>query len=343
MLFSDDPEEVEDPLVERIQQWDKKHAGKGKAPITSKDKTKYKILESNFTCDSVMSPKFSGNVYWAVFAGRRDRLEVQEKYWHFLHNAGLITEVHLWDFTANRGSKEEGKLNKEWLKKKAQEHNFVKVMTKAEGKFSFRDFYSHYADNLTAADVLVKADDDILWVNVSEFKCFVKYVHANTDEVLVNANVVNNAVTAHIQQKLGIIPKSVGDFEYPLGGRAGTLYHSPEKALALHKYFLSHKEIFFKDMIIQYMERMSINLFGVNYINAKIAFEITEYAYRHHQYFKGALDEIALTAFANVHLQTKQVVYMRLVVAHGTFVQQWRRSIKITSQITELYKKEGLT
>ncbi len=95
-------------------------------------------------------------------------------------------------------------------------------------------------------------------------------------------------------------------------------------------------------MIIQYMERISINFFGVNHIHAKNAFEITEYVYGHKQYFGGALDETALTTFANIHLQTKQVIYMRLVVAHGTFVQQWRRSSKITSQITELYKK-GIT
>ncbi len=338
--------------TKQIHLWDKNHSGKGQSARTMKSETKIKILNIDFTCNSVLTPPISGNVYWAVFAGRRDRLEVQERYWHYLYKVGLLTEVHLWDFTSIANNATEAQLNQEWIESRAKQYEYITIKGGKVNKtcvdlwnaVCFLDFYEYYAENLAKLDVLVKVDDDILWVNVSEFKCFVQYVFHSKDEVLVSANIVNNGVVAHMQQQLGMIPESVGKFEYPWAGRTGTLYFSIDKALNLHKYFLLHKEKFYKEkVLVQYFERLSINFFGVNYYHAKEAFQMVKYVFEHQKYFQGAKDETALTTFANVHLNTKQVIYMRLVVAHGTFMNQWLASKKLTADITEMYQKENMT
>ena len=119
---------------------------------------------------------------------------------------------------------------------------------------------------------------------------------------------------------------------------------SIEKALALHKHFVSNKTKFYKEAMIQYFQRLPINFVGLNCKQAKDAFQVVKHVYVHELYPKTpAKDEFALTTFANAVMLAKEVIYMRLVVAHGTFVSQWSQSKNVTSKITQLYKKEGLS
>ncbi len=335
---------------EKIQEWDKSHPGEEKVTTSVKSKTKFQVLKSNITCDST-TPKISGNVYWAVFAGRRKRLEVQEKFWHYLYKAGLITEVHLWDFTSfDFGNHQEGKLNKEWVEKKTKEYDFIKLIEAKHGKdcytngrLCFLDFYEHYSENLGQDDVVLKVDDDILWVNVSEFKCFVKYVQESKDTVVVSANVVNNNVIAHIQQQLGMIPENVSHFDYPEGGYTGRMFHSPQMGLELHKYFVSNKHMFYREGIVRYFERCAINFLGWNYWHAKDVYHLVKYAYEHGDKFLGSKDEAAITTFANTELGGKEVVNLRFVVAHGAFAGQWVRSWQMLWEVLQLYGNETIT
>ena len=182
-----------------------------------------------------------------------------------LHGEGLITEVHLWDFT-HRSKPAEGKLDQEWMKVKAEQHGFIRIFTPPVPKDPKHDnwtpYYEYYAKNTTNSDILLKIDDDIVFVNTSELKCFVKFVDESVDALLVSANVVNNGVIAHFQQKLGCVPASEGNFEYPKHGAGGSLWESGRKALKLHQYFVSHKSQFYREEVIRFRERLSINFLG---------------------------------------------------------------------------------
>ncbi len=259
-----------------------------------------------------------------------------------LHEAGLVTEVHLWDFTLRDKVASERRKNRRFIDAKAAQYDFVKIKDPTPsssrifpGFSKWKDelwynFYKYYADNMNANDVLVKVDDDILYVNVSEFGCFTKYVHYEISAFTVSANIVNNGVVAHIQQKLGILPLDLGYLEYPHGGAYGSLWGSANQAYKLHKYFVEHMEDFYHDKLIRYRERLSINLLAYSGRVAQMAYETL----RHH-----GGDEPGLTTYANVVLNVTNVIYMRLVAAHATFHGQSLTEPEKAQAILDLYRK----
>ncbi len=329
-----------------FKEFEKRRPNNTKAAKTVASKTKYMQIPLEFECDPLdLGPRRVGAVYWGIFAGRRDRLQIQEKYWVQLHNAGILTEVHLWDFTYLYGEKtKDAQLNKEWIHAKSKEYDFVKIKTAemAPGRRFFLNFYQYYAENLGPNDVALKVDDDVLWLNGTELPCLLTFVHDQTDHLVVHTNIINNPVMAHIQQNLGMIPKSLGTFEYPHGGNIGRLYHNPAKGLELHKYFLANKKDFYLNSLIRYFERNPINFIGFNQRSAKEAYLVAKYVFDHPKKFSGSGDETAITTFANAELSLSDAAYMRMVVAHGAFYGQWKKSPKTMEQIADLYAKEPL-
>eukprot|EP00563_Minutocellus_polymorphus_P015225 CAMPEP_0181050090 /NCGR_PEP_ID=MMETSP1070-20121207/16336_1 /TAXON_ID=265543 /ORGANISM="Minutocellus polymorphus, Strain NH13" /LENGTH=118 /DNA_ID=CAMNT_0023129023 /DNA_START=59 /DNA_END=412 /DNA_ORIENTATION=+ len=47
------------------------------------------------------------NVLYTIFAGRKNRLLLQEPYWLEMYQAGAITEMHLWNYVNGFGGEEE--------------------------------------------------------------------------------------------------------------------------------------------------------------------------------------------------------------------------------------------
>ena len=246
-----------------------------------------------------------------------------------LHKQGLITEVHLWDFTYGSQAPDK-KLDQKWIHEKVNKYYFVKLFSTKipKNRRPYRiGYYSYYARNNSHDDIILKVDDDIIWINISEFKCFIKFVAESTTTTFVSANIVNNGVIAHFQKKLGSIPSSVGEFEYPDGGAGGSLWKSPQKALKLHQYFLSQKSAFFKNNIVLFKERLSINFFAFTGRHAKDIFNFAKLS---------PDDEQAITIEANKN-GAFEVVYMRLVVVHATFAKQRILEPGVVDKILQLY------
>ena len=235
---------------------------------------KYLVLKSQFHCDSGETNGIHRQVYWTIFAGRKNRLELQEKYWHTLKKKDLITEVHLWDFTYRNPDKKEAELSRQWIYSKSKEFSFIQVMSNPG--FLWSTYYKHYANYEKNNSIIIKVDDDIIWINSSEFRCFVKFVQESEHVFLVSANVVNNEVIAFFQQKLGCFPNTLRNFTYNKGGEMGKLANSADIGYQFHKYFISHKSNFYQKAIIQFTERLNINFIAFQSENAK---EINRYAY----------------------------------------------------------------
>ena len=237
-----------------------------------------------------------------------------------MYKEGLVTEIHLWNFTWRDYNVSEREFNQEWIRKIAEQYSFVKVLESNEN--SFIPFYRFYSQNTSDQDVVIKADDDIVFVNVSEVKCFVKFVATTKEAFIVSTNVVNNGVIAYVQQCSGVIPLSLERMEYPSKGKSGTLWGSPEKAYYLHKYFVTHQEDFFQDAVFRYWARLSVNCFAYSGRNANKAYKLVS---------KDGDDEHQLTTVAN-KAGAVSLIYMRLVVAHATYhpqgdVEDWTERI----------------
>lgn len=91
-------------------------------------------------------------------------------------------------------------------------------MFKAENKSSFEEYYLHYTEQAYKNSVIVKSDDDIVFIDTGSFEEFVNNRLADSDSILHFPSIVNNGVCAFHQQKHGLIDKSMGSFSHDTSG-----------------------------------------------------------------------------------------------------------------------------
>ena len=131
---------------------------------------------------------------------------------------------------------------------------------------SWRNYYTYYNNDEFENDIIIKCDDDIVFIDLYKLPNFIDFIK-NNDYDLVFANTINNGVSAYFQQNLyNLIPKEIMDLEYPIGGLCGSLWESGEKAELLHDYFIQNYNKFldyeYNNEIIPINTRFSINFFG---------------------------------------------------------------------------------
>jgi hypothetical protein len=200
---------------------------------------------------------------------------------------------------------------------------------------SWKNYYNHYTDPAFENDVIIKSDDDIVFIDLHKLPKFIDFIK-NTDQYdLVFANTINNGVSAYFQQnKFNLIPKDLMELEYPNGGLCGSLWESGPKAEVLHEYFLQNYTDFleynYNEEIIPVHTRFSINFFGYkgkNWYKIKDAY--------------GRDDEHTLTVDYVVHRQFKNILYADCYVSHLSFFKQNDTGInlkKLLDGYSELYK-----
>ena len=217
-------------------------------------------------------------------------------------------------------------------------------------RMDWRPFYAHYAATLAPGDVLMKVDDDIAWVDVAAFPRFLAFRRARPDVFLMFPNIVNNGVTAWIQQRRGCIPKAITDahgaFEYPPAGARGSLWESGDKALALHAHFVEHPGCFLSHdgfsaspttgsdaaaagEAVRAPHRFSINFFAVLGRHAPWLAQLVD--------AREGDDEDAATSVAARTFGAQNEVFMGFAAAHATYQPQNGRR----DAILALYRDEG--
>lgn len=168
-------------------------------------------------------------VILTTFAGRKKNLIIQKRYVDVLFKRGYISEWHLWNFC--RKSDDEQFV-------KSLEGGYIKVHHPTD-KTTWVEYYRHYTKEIYPDHVIIKSDDDIVYIDVDAFPGFIQRRIENKDDFLAFASIVNNCVCAAIQQQDGLIPESVGSFPLTCGG---PLWKSGALAEKLHEYFLNNKE-----------------------------------------------------------------------------------------------------
>jgi hypothetical protein len=198
----------------------------------------------------------------SIFSGRKTNLEILTRYLNVALDLHIINEVHLWNYARN-----------------PDDEIFIKDLCNTNTNFYFfdtndktnwKDYYYHYCDARYENDVIIKCDDDIVFIDVLKLPNYINFIRLN-DFDLVFANTINNGVSAFIQQnKYNLIPKEIMTLEYPLHnniyGMCGSLWDSGPKAEILHNYFIDNYHKFithnYDKEIIQINSRFSINFFG---------------------------------------------------------------------------------
>lgn len=280
-----------------------------------------------------------------IFAGRYDRMHILNHYLNDMLSKSLLQEVHVWDKTRNHQ-------DRDWV------HSLESNSTRVSESKSFGEIYKSYENfsplcNATKeSTVLVKMDDDIVFVDVPAFPKFVNYFHTHPEMLIVHANTINNGVAAYWQAQH--MPPSVlssvrGIEAYPKDGNAGYLWSSPETALELHKLFVKRPDLFkwdepgdcirynaytknkYDDGSTKGQGRFSINLFAMRLSDINTIFDLVN---SQNGKYGGFGDEPALTTVATQRGH-KECMYVPFNAAHLSFSNQG----KIADDALPLYEQ----
>lgn len=186
---------------------------------------------------------------------------------------------------------------------------------------SWKNYYQFYNKPEYTNDVILKCDDDIVFIDLNKLPNFIEFVRNNNNEI-VFANTINNGVSAYYQQnKYKLIPTELMKLEYPNGGFCGTLWESGKKAELLHNYFINNYNKFlefnYNLEVIPINTRFSINFFGIKGSNwHKIVNVYPD-------------DEHHLTVSCVTQNGFKNVLYTDFYVSHLSFYKQIETGINI--------------
>lgn len=151
-------------------------------------------------------------------AGRRQYLEILIPQIKAYQAAGVVDEYVLWVNTNNA----EDIL---YMEKCAQnDPDFIKLIrlpngVTCDGNFTIHHFFKHAVDENA---VYVRFDDDILCIDtVIAFKRFLDFRINNPNFFMVYANILNNAVCAHILQRMRLLDTKAGLSGYNCLDRIG--------------------------------------------------------------------------------------------------------------------------
>lgn len=99
----------------------------------------------------------------------------------------------------------------------------------------FYEFCSTFKDD----DVIMKCDDDTLYIDVETLRAAAEFRWQNKDPFLMHANTINNGITCYHQQKKNIWKFEGNEIlkEYPTSGLTGPLFSHPDVACGCHTQF----------------------------------------------------------------------------------------------------------
>ena len=182
-------------------------------------------------------------VYFSIFAGRQKYLTILFRYIFKLQSLNLISELHLWDFSRNEG-------DSRFIQNVSGFHNGRVKYFPVRDKTRWNEYYGHYATSLAyeEEDILLKVDDDILFLDVSNFSNYVCAIEPRNTHF---PNIVNNDACAFVQTLHDVhnfLPAGEVDqgrlargFDEPLTN----WFMDASKGVPIHRAFISNPNTFF--------------------------------------------------------------------------------------------------
>ena len=192
------------------------------------------------------------------------------------------------------------------------------------------NYYNYYCNTEYKDDIIIKCDDDIVFMDLTKLQEFINY-RKTSDANLLFANTVNNGVASYyLQSKFNLIPKTLMELEYPKDGFGGSLWESGEKATKLHNYFIDNYKSFidynYNNEVIPVATRFSINFFAVKGCDWPLMKDC------------GQDDEHILTVQYVKEKNFKNEIYCNFVVAHLSFYRQEDTGID-SNKLRDRYSK----
>lgn len=285
-------------------------------------------------------------VIFTIFAGRQRYLEILTTYTDILLKKDFIQEVHFWVYTNEQ-----------------RDVNFIKNKSEASQKYKIYAppnperkiwgyYYEYYQKNIGENDILIKSDDDIVYIDIHKFDNFINSID---EKGLYFPNIVNNDVCAYFQQKNKMhnlfnynIPEEVMARMDGDGNPLTTWCLDYNKAYEIHKIFLENPKVFNTEnqKIIEYRNRISINFFSGKGLYIKDIFKKLS-IYRN-DFWAGSFDDEGFFGEAPKILGIPNKINLNLTVVHFQFGPQNGRLLdekylnKYKDMAQEVYMKEKI-
>jgi hypothetical protein len=147
-------------------------------------------------------------------------------------------------------------------------NNYIKLYT-VYNKNKWLEYYKHYTKQRYPNNVIIKCDDDIVFIDTKEFASFIKRRLENKTDILAFPSIINNGVCAYHQQNNEVLPENIDKFPYDT--LCGKLWANGKLCQKLHEYFTQqyqewlNKTYNIKNSIIKHPigDRISINFFAI--------------------------------------------------------------------------------
>jgi hypothetical protein len=258
-------------------------------------------------------------IKFCVFAGREKNIKVLHFYVKLLLNNNIIDEYHIFDFTRNKEDhffiKEEyNRLNNIYSNRIFLHNNDNKNFYKI-GKNDWSPFYKTISEISSDNDVIIKCDDDILFIDIFSLKNAIKDRINDKYSFLIHSNCINNGVCAYYQRNLFNKLKDKLN-KYPTGGILGILFEKPEIAYAIHNQFCN-------DILI---DINNINSYIIDdiYINTRISINFILINGSDCKYLKDITidDEYEISSYIPEKLLRPNKIKGDLITAHLSYIFQ---------------------
>jgi len=170
-------------------------------------------------------------VVFTCFAGRRRYMDVLIPYIQKLVDMKLVNEVHIWDYTRNTD-------DEKYLKTAG---GAAFQLFSVTDKSTYREYYKYYTSEKypDPQTVIIKCDDDIVFIDTSRFEEFIKARRLAEEPIFMSPSVINNPVCMSVQFQRGLLP----------GFTRGAIGMTAQSARQIHKYFLKKYKLFLSDSI----------------------------------------------------------------------------------------------
>lgn len=194
-----------------------------------------------------------------------------------------------------------------------------RVMPVANKK-AWTEYYRHYTHERYPHAIVIKCDDDIVFIDTDSFGKFVQQVDAMKDAgyLLAFPSIINNGVCAHHQQNAGVLPRDVFG-ELPNDTTCGRLWGDGNLCQTVHEYFAGNlsrlrevaASLSDSPVPLPLASRISINFFAVRSEDLPCTYAVC-----------GTDDEYDLTVNLSSRTGRQHVILQSTFVAHLGFYRQ---------------------
>jgi hypothetical protein len=256
-------------------------------------------------------------VKFCVFLGREKNMKILHSYIELSLINNVINEYHMYDFSRNINDHNFILLEYNRLKSiyinKIYLYNFYKGVQFV--KTNWNPFYKQIATNSADDDIIIKCDDDILFIDVYSLKDAIIDRYNDKESFLIHSNCINNGVCAYYQRHL--FPKIQNELNtFPKGGIMGILFENPIIAYSMHNQFYTD--------ILNNIENLNKYIIDDIYINNRISINFILINGRDAKYLSDVSysDEYELSSFIPEQLLRPNKIKGNLITSHLSYTFQ---------------------